>query len=151
MASVFDVAKYFLMLAASGTEDAGEAMTHLKLQKLLYYAQGFHLALYDGKPIFEDTIEAWKQGPVVNSVWHAYKEKGSAPIAPDDKFDPAKLISTEEEEVLIDVWNAYGQFSAWKLRNMTHEEPPWRNAYKENTNATITLKSMCDYFSTQVA
>ena len=150
MANVFDVAKYFLMLAASGEEDAGEAMTHLKLQKLLYYGQGFHLALNSGKPLFADSIEAWKQGPVVNSIWRNYKEKGGAPIPPDENFDPSKCLSEDERALLNDVWNAYGQFSAWKLRNMTHEELPWRNAYEPDKNAIIPIKSMQNYFATQI-
>lgn len=139
------------MLAASGAEDAGEAMTHLKLQKLLYYAQGFSLALSGGKqPMFGDTIEAWKHGPIVPAVWKAYKDYGGAPLPLPDGFDPSKGLKDGEQALLNDVWNAYGQFSAWKLRNMTHEESPWRNAYEPDANETISQQSMREYFETQI-
>jgi uncharacterized phage-associated protein len=151
MANVFDVAKYFQMLAASGAEDAGESMTHLKLQKLLYYSQGFHLALSGGRPLFDDPILAWKHGPVVNIVWKEYKAYGSGPIPAIEGFDPAKCLSEDERSLLNDVWNAYGQFSAWKLRNMTHEEPPWRLAWETGIeNEHISPQSMAAYFVTQL-
>ena len=150
MASVHNIAKYFLMLAAGSEEDAGEAMTHLKLQKLLYYAQGFHLALNGGKPLFGDSIEAWKHGPIVNSIWQAYKERGGARIPPDENFEPEKGLSEKERELLNDVWNTYGQFSAWRLRNMTNDEAPWRNSYEADANRVIPHKAMVEYFSTQI-
>ncbi len=61
MLSCDDAAKYFL---AQTSEDAGDLISNLKLQKLLYYAQGFHLALYD-EPLFPEAIEAWTHGPVL--------------------------------------------------------------------------------------
>ena len=76
MIPAIEVARYFLSLT---DEDAGELISNLKLQKLLYYAQGFHLVIY-GEPLFPETIEAWAHGPVVTSVYHQYKEYGSEPI-----------------------------------------------------------------------
>ena len=55
--SCYDVAQYFL---AQMDEDAGDLISNLKLQKLVYYAQGFALALY-GRPLFPERIEAWTQ------------------------------------------------------------------------------------------
>lgn len=57
-----DVAKYFLFLARN--REAGDTISNLKIQKMLYYAQGYSLALFN-KPLFDDRIEAWKHGPVV--------------------------------------------------------------------------------------
>lgn len=73
MYSAIDVARYFL---AQSDPDAGDTMSNLKLQKLLYYAQGVTLALTE-KPLFSDPLEAWLQGPVVPSVFRKYKEAGS--------------------------------------------------------------------------
>ena len=64
MLSCYDVAQYFL---AKSDEDAGDLMSNLKLQKLVYYAQGFALALFD-KPLFSERIEAWIHGPVYPAV-----------------------------------------------------------------------------------
>src|SRR5260363_307462 len=64
MVSVFDVANYFLTLVE---EEVGDALSNLKIQKLVYYAQGFHLALFS-RPLFENAIEAWTHGPVI-LIW----------------------------------------------------------------------------------
>ena len=150
MARAIDIAKYFLLLAESGEEDAGEAMTHLKLQKLLYYAQGFHLAIFQGEPLFDEPIEAWKHGPVVNAMWGRYSCHGSARIPQNPDFDPDAVFTDEQKELLNDVWNAYGQFSAWKLRDMTHQEPPWVGSYQPGSNEEISNDRLQRYFETQI-
>jgi len=142
MIPVIEVARYFLSLT---DEDAGELISNLKLQKLLYYAQGLHLALFD-KPLFPESIEAWAHGPVVADVYHQYKEYGSSPVQSEevdfDQFDD------EMKKFLNETYSAFGQYSAWKLREMTHIEPPWRDAYKEDTPGTeITHKSLNDFFN----
>ena len=75
MPSAVDVARYFL---AQSDDDAGDIISNLKLQKLLYYAQGVTLAL-TGKPLFSDPIEAWQHGPVVPSVYRLYKVAAGHP------------------------------------------------------------------------
>src|SRR4051794_29818552 len=77
------VADYFL---AHVDEESGDNITHLKLQKLLYYAQGFHLAI-QGEPLFAEPIEAWEHGPVVCRVYHKVKYCGNRPIDRPDDFE----------------------------------------------------------------
>lgn len=48
--------------------------------------------------------------------------------------------------LLDEVYDVFGQYSAWKLRNMTHEEQPWKAAYYENANREISLEAMRDYY-----
>ena len=144
MASVHDVADYFL---DKQDEDAGEVITHLKLQKLLYYAQGFQLAL-TGDQLFGPTIKAWAHGPVVPVVWAKYKKYESAPLPRPRFLDPAKL-SDDERELLDEVWAVFGQYSAWKLREMTHQEPPWIDAFQGG--GKITKQAMREYFETRLA
>ncbi|KJV73590.1 hypothetical protein OTSTA763_1503 [Orientia tsutsugamushi str. TA763] len=70
--SCFDVASYFLVLV---NREAGDIITQLKLQKLVYFTQGVHLALFD-KHLFKEDIEAWENGPVVrhlHSIFGALK------------------------------------------------------------------------------
>lgn len=67
--SAIDVAKYLLILV---DREAGDAITQLKLQKLMYIAQGIHLALYD-KPLLKEEIEAWQHGPVVRELYNEFK------------------------------------------------------------------------------
>jgi len=73
MKTCFDVANYFLKRQ---DPDAGDLMSNLKLQKLVYYAQGFHLAM-ENSPLFNEPIEAWEHGPVCVPLYHKYKSCGS--------------------------------------------------------------------------
>ena len=93
--NVLDVANKLLQLEA---KDGEEYMTNMKLQKMLYYQQGFHLA-YFGTPLFEDDIEAWMYGPVVKSVYYHFKSWGRNGIEPDMR----KMITftNPEEEALF--------------------------------------------------
>jgi uncharacterized phage-associated protein len=143
MLSCHDVARYFLSLA---DEDAGDLISNLKLQKLVYYAQGFYLALYD-QPLFEERIEAWTHGPVIPELYHAYKECGANAIPRPTDID-FSIYDEQTRELLDEVYQVYGQFSAWKLRNMTHNEPPWKNA--SVNGGVITQGSMTSFFKTQL-
>lgn len=142
MISCFDVARYFLALV---DEDAGDSLSNLKLQKLAYYAQGFHLALYD-EALFPERIEAWQHGPVVPEMYHAFKKFGAGPVQMDGEFDPDKY-SPEVFGLLDEVFSVYGQYSALRLRDITHQEPPWRQT---PNGEAIPLDLMRDYFKTQV-
>jgi uncharacterized phage-associated protein len=143
MLSCDDAAKYFLPQAS---EDAGDLISNLKLQKLLYYAQGFHLALYD-EPLFPETIEAWTHGPVVPDLYRHYKKYGAGAIPCPEDID-FSIYDEETKSLLDEVYSVFGQFAAWKLRNMTQEEYPWKLAAQNS--ATITHQSLKEYFKTQL-
>jgi uncharacterized phage-associated protein len=143
--SCFDVAKYFLTQV---DEDAEDFITNLKLQKLSYYAQGFYLAIND-EPLFPEVIEAWQHGPVVPDLYQEYKIYGANPIPIPGDID-FSLFNTEIRELLDEVYCVYGQFSPWKLRDMTHSEPPWIEAYQKG-NSVISLASMSKFFKNQLA
>ena len=144
MASAADVAKY---LITRSQPEEGDFVSNLKLQKLVYYAQGFSLALHDA-PLFGDEIQAWEHGPVVPALYHRYKEHGATGIPVPMEFNPDEALSPAERSLLDEVWDVYGQFSAWKLRNMTHEEPPWRDT---QSGAVISHDALRAYFATQVS
>jgi len=142
MHSCFDVAKYFL---AQSSEDAGDLVSNLKLQKLVYYAQGFSLALHD-EPLFSEPIEAWMHGPVVRELYTAYKACGSAAIPAPEGFDVG-IFSKKQLQLLSDVYGVYGQYSAWKLRELTHSEAPWKDNYSEGVaSQEISQDEMKAYF-----
>lgn len=145
MHSCLDVAKYFL---AQSSEDAGDLISNLKLQKLAYYAQGFSLAL-TGSPLFADPVEAWLHGPVVPALYHRFKEYGSGHIPHPEAFDLA-IFTAQERELLDEVYEFYGQYSAWRLRQLTHDETPWRESYSEGNNQVISQDSMRRFFETQI-
>jgi uncharacterized phage-associated protein len=137
------VADYFL---ANVDEDAGDNLSNLKLQKLLYYAQGLHVAMHDGDPLFSETIFAWEHGPVVESIYFRYKTYGWQGINRPALFDIDEY-PPENRELLDVVFRVYGQFSAKRLELMTHGEPPWVNTPR---NGEITLASLRAFFSSIV-
>ena len=101
-----DVAEYFLFKSEPEEEDY---ISNLKLQKLLYYAQGFNLAI-NGEPLFMEPIEAWTHGPVVKALYHEYKDYGAQNINRPEKIDLDEY--DEEAKALLDeVWEVYGQYS----------------------------------------
>jgi uncharacterized phage-associated protein len=144
MLSAQRIADYFL---ARVEEEEGELISNLKLQKLLYYSQGFHLALYEDA-LFPEEIEAWNHGPVVPEIYHKYKAFGSNALPRPEDFDAARY-NDEMTGFLEEVYSVYGQFSAWKLRQMTHEEAPWKEAFARN-RGVISHDSLKDFFKTQL-
>ncbi|MEO0432273.1 MAG: type II toxin-antitoxin system antitoxin SocA domain-containing protein [Cyanobacteria bacterium J06656_5] len=142
MFSAIDIAHYFLCLP---DENAGDLISNLKLQKLLYYAQGFNLALYSSR-LFQEDIRAWEHGPVVPDAYHAFKEFGANAIPAPEAMD-FNIFEPETVELLDEVYAVYGQFSAWKLRNMTHGESPWKET---PINEIISTQKMQEYFETQL-
>lgn len=132
--------------------DAGDTISPLKLQKLLYYCQAWHLTIL-GKELFSENIEAWAHGPVVPSQYARF-----AHISRTDRIDiselslsPAKL-NEKALDLLNEVLNIYGEHSASYLEALTHQETPWikaRNGAKpwERSTEVISHKSMVKYYS----
>lgn len=135
------------LLAWADQNDA--SVSNLKLQKLLYYAQGHYLGRY-GRPLFDDAIEAWAHGPVVPSVYHELKIFGNGAIEVDqvvgENFDWDDFKDVEQH--LMRVWNTYGEYEAWALRNRTHREAPWKTTFDEGARGlVISHRKMQDYFA----
>ncbi|MBF0095761.1 MAG: DUF4065 domain-containing protein [Magnetococcales bacterium] len=142
MATVFDVSAYIL-------EKQG-AITAMKLQKLVYYAQAWSL-VWDEVPLFNEKIEAWINGPVVRELFEAHQ--GQFKVSRDSfvHANPNALTSSERETV-DSVLQHYGEKSSQYLSDLTHMEEPWRNARKgmpddERGNREITHEAMFNYYS----
>ena len=101
-------------------------LTHLKLQKLVYFVYARFLALAN-KPLFADRFEAWKLGPVLSGLYHIFKNYDNANITElvPSIIDGKILILIEEGDfgkAFNDVWSKYGYYQARDLVNLTHEE-----------------------------
>ncbi len=144
-----DIANWFLTAV---DRESGDSMTHLKLQKLLYYAQAWTLVI-TGEPLFEEEIQAWMHGPVVPEVYSKYSGSSFEEIkAPN--HDECVDIDGEHEEILEQVMDNYGIFEAKYLENLTHSEDPWRIARgnipkEEKCTNIITKESMKEFYSKQ--
>lgn len=147
MAKAIDVARYLIRLASA--ENEPEPLSNMRLQKLLYYVQGWSLA-HRNKPMFSDRVEAWPYGPVVPPVYGKFKVHGRGAIPESEGSDSG--LTQEEADFVGEVWEAYKEFSAIALYKMTHGEPPWKNARKglppeAPSKAEITNSSMREFFS----
>lgn len=140
MLRAIEAAEYLIWLADKNED----RITNLKLQKLMYYAQGFSLAKL-GHLLFDGQIVAWQHGPVVKEMYEYYKAYGSNPL-PINPIHPRRY-KEQEKEILDLIYGLYGQFSGWALRNMTHNEPLWQNAKEYETITPARLK---EYFLNRV-
>lgn len=124
MACVSDVARFFIDCGVR----SGEPVTNMRLNKLLYFAQGVHLAR-TGAPLFQDDFEAWEWGPVVPAVYHRYKKHRDCPI---EKADPPVGDFEEREYAsLLDTLREFGGYTTSRLMNMTHAPGgPWDTAMR---------------------
>jgi uncharacterized phage-associated protein len=155
MARAIDVAYYLIHLAAA--EEEPQYLTHLQLQKLLYYVQGWSLAMR-GEPMFPERIEAWAHGPVVPDLYPGFAIHGSLPIVPDvattadEPGSSPEALRPGECDLIRSVWEVYRSYSASHLWRMTHSERPWVDARSgaapaDRCENEITQDVMKSFFS----
>ena len=121
-----NIARYFIVKSyEDGREDE---MTNMKVQKLLYYSQSLHLALYN-KPLFPEEIQAWRYGPVCPPAYRFYCQFEAEQLPIPDALELA-VISQEDQQILEEVWGYFGSYHAYSLSDMTHNEFPWKKARK---------------------
>jgi len=145
MATSLDVAEYILQQKGP--------VSSMKLQKLVYYAQAWALALQDG-PLFEDTIEAWPSGPVIRKLMQSPGEETQVHCIPQG--DPARL-NGEQKETIDAVIVYYGQKSTQWLQTRIHAESPWQQARQDasgsgrgkrkQTGNRISREAMKEFYS----
>ena len=149
MARALDVARYLVHLATPTEDDAADTLCHLRLQKLLYYVQGWHLGA-TGQPLFSDRIGAWPHGPVVDSLYPVFKAFRLA-VPPTEGADPTSL-SEKDKTFVRSIWERYKRYSGLALRSMTHRETPWVEARSRcspddpYSSAEITPEAMRAFF-----
>lgn len=106
------------------------ALTHLKLQKLCFYAAACAWAHDAGEELSSLSFEAWKHGPVLRDVFTRFRETGAQEIAASPE---APTFSEETERRLGEALNVYGSLSAWSLVEQSHTEAPWAEARANET------------------
>ncbi|MBX3390750.1 MAG: SocA family protein [Phycisphaeraceae bacterium] len=144
------VARHFVHLANQMEEPT--PLTHMQVQKLVYYAQGWSLAYYK-KPLFLEPIEAWQHGPVVDRVYQEFKKFGGEAIAAKVGTSATDL-SSEETELLRWVWQRYSRYSGSYLRELTHRERPWKEAWgarpsDDRARVPISDAALSEFFREQ--
>ena len=134
-------------------------MNHLKLQKLLYYVQAYHLA-YFNQALIDDEFEAWVHGPVSRKVWNEFREASRIyeDVYFEDQAYPQQVVdeteaqlSQEQLDLIADVLEEYGILSGYRLECLTHSEQPWKEARKglapaECSNNVIAKDAMRHFY-----
>lgn len=143
--SIEDIADFFLKIVDRESEST---ITPLKLQKILYYSQGYYLAI-NKKELFPEDFQAWAHGPVNEEIYNKYKIYGYQSI-PEPQYD-TKDFSKELVDFLNDIWATFGIYDGKYLEEQTHKETPWiiaRKGYEPGAkcNQIITKASMKEYF-----
>ncbi len=169
------IANHFLDIAESKRVGHGalqDDLTPLKLQKLVYFAHGWNLAL-KGEPLIDEQVEAWTHGPVIPSLYFAFRNHGNQPI--DAKYvdveyayamDGTPFVRSRHEPSLRDhpgqeaytrslldrIWEVYGHCTASQLSTMTHQPgTPWDTVVKKwggkvPRGTDISMESIKAYF-----
>lgn len=142
-----EMAKWFINRV---DRDAGEAITHLKLQKLLYFAQAYHLANFN-RQLFSEDMQAWAHGPVVPSVFQIYKDRSWSAIEPG----AGAVVDDSVVEYLDAVFDKFGKFGAKQLEKLTHDHDPWKVTRgdlrpEQSCNRPIDKKLMRDFYAKKI-
>lgn len=140
-------------------QEERRTLTHMQLQKLVYLAHGWCLAV-TGNPLIEDEFEAWEFGPVERKLYQALRRYGSGPVRhlikwgddtpiPDDDLpeDAYEELLPQENEVIDKVWETYGKFPAYQLSALTHQQgTPWTLVYERGRNRSVSNTAIQEYF-----
>ncbi len=141
MYSAIDVARYIIWYC----KKKGYSISNLKLQKILYFVQANFL-ISIGRPCFEENIEAWDFGPVVPDVYHKFKIFGSADLPEAVCKGAESLILRSDKQLINEQVDECGEYSASSLVEITHNQDPWKNAYRKGYNNIISNSAIYSYF-----
>lgn len=137
MENILDVAAYIFK---EYKRRSGTVIDEMKLHKLLYLAQRESLAIVN-KPLFRESFQGWKYGPVCLII--------RSSISPDGIIGETKPISDESAYIVNNIIEQYGAYESWALSNLTHKEISWRNSRiglkdGENGNRPIKLEDIAE-------
>ena len=139
------VANSFIDIAGKGVLDP------MKLQKLVYYAHGWHLAI-EGGPLSQQEFEAWQFGPVIPDLYREFRAYGADKVTRYARKrnqltlqyvvpripDTSSPVAEAAHSIIQDVWGIYGGYSAIKLSNDTHKDgTPWAKLYDPHKQHVI--------------
>lgn len=145
------VANEFIDLSPRGLD-------HMKVQKLVYYAQGYALAL--GFELTNEQPQVWKLGPVFKSLYFELKYHGEDPITSpeEDEILGKPLIirrsDIEAHDIVDQVWRKFKRYTALQLSDLTHRKgTPWREVVEKYhrlvpRDTFIAKEKMASYFKT---
>ena len=136
--SAMTIARYFI-------EKSEGTKTPMQLNKLTYIAHGWSLAIFNRPLIIED-IEAWKYGPVIPSLYYAFKEHGKSPV-PYKEIEKTNSIKDDDRALLDKILNVYGVYEGIYLSALTHQEgTPWSKTWSPKKSVIMRDDIIKDYY-----
>lgn len=142
------IANEFIALAHQ--ED--KQLTNMQLQKLVYIAQGYNLALLNQCLYFNNT-HAWQWGPVVPNLYKKLQQYGPGIVANPITIqeDIVSPIPTESKEIITAVWDSYGSYTGGQLSSITHQsDSPWSVTWAEKHFSIIPIKRITAHYLKKV-
>lgn len=140
-----DISNYLITLANSQIDEdfwISEWLTHLKLQKVLYFIQATYLVNFDEKA-FEEQIMAWKYWPIVREIYEIFKGSWNSPLSIYWSYEE-DIISEDDKKTINDIWEFFGKYSAYQLIDMTHSHLPWQKAKQSQE---ISIESIREFYT----
>lgn len=149
--SIHAIADFFIQFV---DRTSGDSINLFKLQKMVYYAQAWHLALHE-EPLFDDEFEAWVHGPVSPALHRRFRHFASDPIGLESITTDTTKLDLALRDLLDEVWTVYGKYSTPYLEKMSHDESPWQDVRVElapdiRGNCVITQEAMRKFFSQRI-
>jgi uncharacterized phage-associated protein len=148
------VANYFV----GKSLDTGVELTPMKLIKLVYIAHGWHLALRK-EALIDEAVQAWKYGPVVQTVYQAFRGFRSSQITKMAQHETdgqtiTRYVEDDKTKALLDkVWDVYSKYTGGQLSNLTHQDnTPWADTWhlhrgSERSGAVIPNQVIAEHYT----
>lgn len=130
------VADYLLCFA----QKHGDVMTPLKLQKMVFYADAWYMALNNGDELIPEQFEAWVHGPVARDLYSRFADYKWQPITTKIK---CPVLPDEVTKHLDEIYQVFGGYTAYQLEQMTHQEKPWLMA-REGVPVDAPCRNLID-------
>jgi uncharacterized phage-associated protein len=119
------IANEFLKIA----DNAGRKLTNMQLQKLVYIAHGYTLAILHD-PLIDQSVEAWRYGPVIEALYKTLRQYGAGQVTDPIPTPFKEQVPEDARAIISTVYEAYSRFSGPQLSTMTHKAgTPWAQVY----------------------
>jgi uncharacterized phage-associated protein len=129
----------------------GAPLTNMQLQKLVFLAQGYSLALLD-REIYYNNTHAWQWGPVVPRLYKALQRYGSGQVTDYIPADDDLDRDSEEYEIVKAVWKAYKRYSGGQLSELTHRPgTPWSKTWASTQFGVIPPEEIKKHYAARIA
>ncbi len=122
-------------------ERQGITVTPMQLQKLLYFANGWHMEIHNGAHMVSDSFEAWQFGPVMPQAYHEFKKYGSRKIDgralnPFSGEPWMAELRPDQQNLIAEIVRIYGKLSGPRMSHLTHKDgTPWSLTWRSGVGS----------------